>query len=90
LATKELLKHDNVPSYTSFFKEFFTKNNTTVVPHPPYFSVSQTEEKLQGRHFDTIEVIEAFCKMTSAGNGAYTRKGTTSKVMVASSPKVNF
>jgi hypothetical protein len=25
-----------------------------------------------------------------AGNGAYTRKGTTSSVMVASSPKVSF
>jgi hypothetical protein len=31
----------------------------TVVPHPPYFSVSPIEIKLKGLDFDTIEVIEA-------------------------------
>jgi hypothetical protein len=33
---------------------------------------------------------DAFEKGRSAGNGAYVRKGTTSRVMVANSPKVNF
>jgi hypothetical protein len=37
-----------------------TKNNTTVVPHPPYFSVfPRLKIKSKGRNFDTIEVIEA-------------------------------
>jgi hypothetical protein len=37
-----------------------TKNNTNVVPNPPYFSVlSQLKLKLEGRHFDTSEVIKA-------------------------------
>jgi hypothetical protein len=32
----------------------------TVVPHPPYFSLfTRLKIKLKGRHFDTIEVIEA-------------------------------
>jgi hypothetical protein len=32
-----LLNHDNIPSYSSFFtREFFTRNNMTVIPHPPY------------------------------------------------------
>jgi hypothetical protein len=32
----------------------------TAVPHPPYFSqFSRLKIKLKGRHFDTIEVIEA-------------------------------
>jgi hypothetical protein len=26
-------------------REFFTKNNMTVIPHPPYFSVSPIEDK---------------------------------------------
>jgi hypothetical protein len=61
LATKELFHHDNVPSHIFFFtKEFFAKNNTTQVPRPTLlFSVSQIEEKLKSRHFDTVEVIEA-------------------------------
>jgi hypothetical protein len=32
----------------------------TVIPHPPYFSLfPQLKTKLKGRHFDTIDVIEA-------------------------------
>jgi hypothetical protein len=63
--------------------------------------------KLKGRHFDTVEVIEAESQAVlnaltendfqdtykngrSAGNGAHMRKGTTSRVMVASRPKVSF
>jgi hypothetical protein len=33
---------------------------------------------------------DAFKNCRSAGNGAYWRKGTTSRVMVASRPKVSF
>jgi hypothetical protein len=52
-----LLHHDNAPSQTSFFtRDFFTKNNK-IVPHQPYFSA--IEDKTEGRHFDTIEVIDA-------------------------------
>jgi hypothetical protein len=57
-----LLHHDNVSSHTfSFAVEFFfAKNNMTVVPHPPYFSLfPRLKIKLKGRHFDTFEVIEA-------------------------------
>jgi histone-lysine N-methyltransferase SETMAR len=32
-----LLHHDNTPSHTSFFTtEFLSKNNMTVISHPPY------------------------------------------------------
>jgi hypothetical protein len=64
-----LLLHNNAQSHTSFFtREFLTKNNMTVIPHPPYlpdlapcdFSLfPRSKIKLKGRHFDTIEVIEA-------------------------------
>jgi hypothetical protein len=39
---------------------FFTQNNITLVPNPPYFTlfpILKTEQK--GRHFDTIEMMEA-------------------------------
>jgi hypothetical protein len=42
-----------------FARKFMTKNNTTVVLQPPYFSVSPIKMKLKGRHFDTTEVMEA-------------------------------
>jgi hypothetical protein len=62
--------------------------------------------KLEGRHFDTTEVMEAESQAVlnsltehgfqdalkngrSAGNGAYGRKGTTSRVMVASRHRVS-
>jgi hypothetical protein len=65
------------------------------------------KRKLKGRHFDTIEVIDAesqavlnilteyefrmfLKKFRTAGNCAYTCKGTTSRAMVASRPKVSF
>jgi transposase len=64
-----LLHHDNAPSHTSSSTwEFLTKNNMTVVPHPPYspdlapcdFSLfPQLMIKLKGRRFDTTEVTEA-------------------------------
>jgi hypothetical protein len=43
-----LLHRDNAPSHTYLFtRECFTKNNLTVVPNPPYFSVSPTEDKTE-------------------------------------------
>jgi hypothetical protein len=56
-----LLHHDNTPSRISvFIGEFFTKNNMTVVPHRPYFSLfPPLKIKLKGRHFDRIEAIDA-------------------------------
>jgi hypothetical protein len=48
-----LLHHDNAPYQTSFFiRKFFTKNNMIVPPFP------QLKIKMEGRHFDTMEVIE--------------------------------
>jgi hypothetical protein len=60
-----LLHHDNVSSNTSFFiGEFLTKNNMTVVPHPPNFSLFfQLKIKLKCRPFDTTEVIESELQM---------------------------
>jgi hypothetical protein len=51
-------------SYNSFFtREFLTKNNMTVVTYPPYFSLFlRLKEKLEGRHFETVEVLEAECR----------------------------
>jgi hypothetical protein len=56
-----LLHHDNTLSHTTFFtQEFFTSNNTTVLLHPPHFSLFPwLKIKLKGRHFDTLEVMEA-------------------------------
>jgi hypothetical protein len=53
--------HDNAPSHISFFnREFFTKSNMTLVLHTPYFSLfPRLKIKLKGRHFDTVELIEA-------------------------------
>jgi hypothetical protein len=100
---------DCTPFHASFFtREFFTKNYTTVFPHPPYFSLfPRLKMKLKGRHFDTIEAIEAesqavlnsltehdfqgaFKNGKSAGNGAYSWKGSTFMVMVVRRPKVSF
>jgi hypothetical protein len=55
------LHHDNALSHASLFtSQFLTKNNITVVQHPPYFSLfPQLKIKLKGRHFDTTEVNEA-------------------------------
>jgi hypothetical protein len=56
-----LLHTNNAPFHTSFFtRKFFTKNNMTVGPHPPHFSLFlRLKVKLKRRHFDTTEVIEA-------------------------------
>jgi hypothetical protein len=56
-----LLHHGNAPFHTSFFtKECLTKNNMTVVPHPPCFSLfPRLKIKLKGNHSDTNEATEA-------------------------------
>jgi hypothetical protein len=88
--------------------EFLAKNDMTVVLHSSYFSLfPPLKMKLKGRHFDTIEVIEAelqavfntltehdfqdaFKDWQKRWNGSYTRKGTTSRAMVANRPKLDF
>jgi hypothetical protein len=62
LATKDLAvaSRQHAVSHFFFHQRFFTKNNITVVPDPPYFSLfPRLKIKLKDRHFDTIEVIEA-------------------------------
>jgi hypothetical protein len=60
MVTNWLLHHDYAPFHTSFLiREFFTNNNTILVPHPPYFSLfPQFKAKRKGRRFDTFEVME--------------------------------
>jgi hypothetical protein len=55
------LHHYKAPLHISLFtREFLTKSNVTVVPHPPYFSLLPLFKiKVKGRHFDTTEVLEA-------------------------------
>jgi hypothetical protein len=56
-----LLHQDNTPSHTSFFtSEFLTKDNMTVVPHPPYFSVSPLKIKLKGSNFNHVHQKKKF------------------------------
>jgi hypothetical protein len=52
---------NNSPSHTSFFtREFFDQKQHGYRPPPTLlFYVSLVEDKLKGRHFDTIEVIDA-------------------------------
>jgi hypothetical protein len=62
-----LLHHDNTPSHTSFFtKEFFYQKQHDCLSHPSRLTwptatslFPRLQIKLKGRHFDTIEVIEA-------------------------------
>jgi hypothetical protein len=54
------LHHDNAPSHTSFTTEFLTENNMTVFHLTHYFSLfPRFNIKLESRHFDTFEAIEA-------------------------------
>jgi hypothetical protein len=65
--------------YTSYFtREFLTRNNKTVVPHPPYFSLfPRLKIKLKGHH-------------RSAESGACMRKGTASRAWWPVGPKLVF
>jgi hypothetical protein len=76
---------------------------TVILHPPYCSLFPRLKTKLKGRHFDTVEVIEvesqavlntltkhyfhdAF-KNVNRWNGAYARKGTTTRVMAASRPK---
>jgi hypothetical protein len=93
-----LLHHDNALFHTSFFiGDFFIKNKMTAVPHPSYFSLfPRLKIKLKGCHFDTIEMMEAESQAVLNAltehdfQDAYSRKRTSSGVMLASRPKVSF
>jgi hypothetical protein len=102
----------NTLSHTSFFiTEFFLPKTTRLSSSThPTFLFPRLKIKLKGRHFDTVEVIEAelramlstltehdfqkrLKKMAEALGTVQTRgrgKGNTSKMMVASRPKVTF
>jgi len=64
-----LLHHDNAPAYTSLvLREFLTKNNMTIVPHPAYspdlapcdfYVFPKMILRLKGRRFVSIEEILA-------------------------------
>jgi hypothetical protein len=101
LVTNELAVASQQYTVSHFFsiREFQIKNNMAVVHHPPYGSLFP-RLKLKGNHFDTTEVIEVksqnstsrmnFKNSRSTGNGAYAKRGTTSRVIVASKFKVSF
>jgi hypothetical protein len=61
LTIKELAFASRQHTISHFHQEnFFAKNNTTDVPHPPYSSLlPRLEIDLKSRHFDAYEVIEA-------------------------------
>jgi hypothetical protein len=88
-----LLHHDNAPSHI-FTREFFFLQKTRWLPLPthPYFSLfPQLKIKVKGRHFDTIEVMEAeyydFQDAFTKWQKRWERKGTTSRT---SKLKVSF
>jgi hypothetical protein len=59
--------------------DFCPKSNTTVVPHPPYFSLfPRLEIKLEGRHFDTGDrdrmTSRMHLKMAEALGTVHTRR----------------
>jgi transposase len=65
---KWMLHHDNAPAHVSLLiREFLFKNETTVVPQPPYssdlapvdfFLFPKLKSTLKGRRFESIEGIE--------------------------------
>ena len=65
---KLIIQHDNVPAHRSFkVSQFLAKNNTTVIPHPPYlpdlapcdfFLFPMLKLRMKGRRFETIEEIQ--------------------------------
>jgi transposase len=62
---KWMLHHDNAPAHSSLLiREFIAKNETTVVPQPPYspdlapadfFPFHKLKSTLKGRRFESIE-----------------------------------
>jgi transposase len=63
-----MLCHDKAPAHASLLiREFLAKNETTVVPQPPYssdiapadlFLFLKLKSTLKGRRFESIEKIE--------------------------------
>jgi transposase len=62
-----MLHHDNAPAHASLIREILAKNETTVVPQPPYsldiapadlFLFPKLKSTLKGRRFESIEEIE--------------------------------
>jgi hypothetical protein len=63
-----VLHHDNAPAHSSFLvRNFLAKNETTIVPQPPYspdlapadfFLFSKLKCILKGRRFDTFNEIQ--------------------------------
>ena len=63
-----VLHHDNAPAHSSFLvRNFLAKNETTVVPQPPYppdlapadfFLFPKLKSTLKGRRFDTFDEIQ--------------------------------
>jgi hypothetical protein len=55
-----LLHHDDAPSHILFHQGILDQNQHDCRPHSLYFYLfPRLKTKLKGRHFDTIEVIEA-------------------------------
>ncbi|KYN41745.1 hypothetical protein ALC56_03888 [Trachymyrmex septentrionalis] len=67
-----LLHHDNAPAHTSLLvREFLTKNNTLMMPQPPYspdlapcdcFLFPKLKRSMKGRRYATIEEIKTASK----------------------------
>ena len=65
---KLFIQHDNTPAHRSFkVSQFLTKNNMTVIPHPPYspnlgpcdfFLFPKLKLRMKCRTFDTTEEIQ--------------------------------
>jgi len=63
-----VLHHDNAPAHSSFLvRNFLGKNETTVVPQPPYspdlapadfFLFPKLKSTLKGRRFNTFDEIQ--------------------------------
>jgi hypothetical protein len=88
------LYRDNTPSHNSFStKEVLTKNYMTVVLHPTFlFPLLKIELKWQAvlNTLNRTGLQGCIKNGRRAGNGAYARKGTASRAMVASRTKVSF
>lgn len=67
-----LLHHDNAPAHASLLvREFLAKNNTTILPQPPYspdlapcdfFLFPKLKRPMKGRRYATIEEIKTASK----------------------------
>ena len=63
-----VLQHDNAPAHTAIsIREFLSKKNIPVLPHPPYstdlapcdfYHFPKLKSKLKGHHFGTMENIQ--------------------------------